>query len=196
MLICGLINSIFPRRVLSQLTIYGEPQPKSNNSPILLAAPEKTRPQIATPTPLEIAFFLDPLPLGISVALSGEGMDIFWNHTLLRNWGINISVAAVRDLNIPITFSSSKESLNFALPFSIRLFPPPFHFSSPLFYPCHGCVTSLLLEAWNCKICRTREWSLSRSWPLIKEENWAGLTFAKTSGTVTRARAKKKSANS
>ena len=119
-------------------------------------------------------------------------MDIFWNHTLLRNWGINISVAAVRDLNIPITFSSSKESLNFALPFSNRLFPLPFHFSSPLFYPCHGCVTSLLLEAWNCKICRTREWSLSRSWPLIKEENWAELTFAKTSGTVTRARARKK----
>ena len=134
---------------------------------------------------------MDPLPLGISVALSGEGMDISWNYTL-RNWGINISVAAVRDLNIPITFSSSKESLNFALPFSNRLFPLPFHFSSPLFYPCHGCVTSLLLEAWNCKICRTREWSLSRSWPLIKEENWAELTFAKTSGTVTKARATKK----
>ena len=49
------------------------------------------------PQPLENLLLLDPPPLRISVALSGEGIDISWNYTSLRNWGVNISVAAMRD---------------------------------------------------------------------------------------------------
>ena len=53
---------------------------KQTNKPTLLGAPGK-RSRKATPTPSEITTFWIPHPpLRISVALRGEGMDIFWNY--------------------------------------------------------------------------------------------------------------------
>ena len=45
--------------------------------------PLEKSPQEATPHPTltESAFFWTPPPLGISVALRGGGMDIFWTYT-------------------------------------------------------------------------------------------------------------------
>ena len=40
------------------------------------------------PNPSEIDSFWTPAPLGVSVALRGGGVDIFWNCTIALQWGL------------------------------------------------------------------------------------------------------------
>ena len=83
MLIDGLINSILLCRVLSQLIINSEPLTKSNNSPINLTPAKKNLKKLAPlPPPAQSCLLLDPPSTWNSVALRGEGMDIFWNYTI------------------------------------------------------------------------------------------------------------------
>ena len=56
----------------------------------------------------EISTFKTPLPLGISTVLGGggEGMDIFWNHTVeQKNINKQKKVASIFVLLAPIKFS-------------------------------------------------------------------------------------------